>query len=132
MKYLNLKMSFHSVLYFTIALLCLVLCSCESKPNPVYDLLVFRTELQNNSKGYTQTDWENAANRYLEISMQLETMNFTYEERQEIDKVKGEIAGYVATAAAQEVSDRIQNITNEIESFVDGFSKSFQLPLIKE
>lgn len=132
MKYLNLKMSFHSVLYFIIALLCLVLCSCESKPNPVYDLLVFRTELQNNSKGYTQTDWENAANRYLEISMQLETMNFTYEERQEIDKVKGEIAGYVATAAAQEVSDRIQNITNEIESFVDGFSKSFQLPLIKE
>lgn len=128
MKDLSSKMRFHSALCLTIALLCLTFSSCSSKPNPVYDLLVFRAELESNCTEYTQSDWENAANRYLEISAQLETMNFTYEERQEIDKIKGEIAGYVATAAAQEVSDRIQNITNEIESFVDGFSKSFQLP----
>lgn len=131
MKHLSSKMRFHSAFYFIITLLCLILCSCESKQNPVYDLLVFRAEIENNHTEYTQSDWKNAANRYLEISMQLEEMNFTNEERLEIDKIKGEIAGYVTTAAAQEVSDRVQNITNEIESFVDGFSKSFQPPLIK-
>lgn len=111
-----------------IALLSFLLGSCESKQNAVYDLLLFRTELQNSSANYSLEEWEYAIDRYADICLRLEEMPLTYEERLEIDKVQGEITGYVTTVAIQEASDRILNIAEEIESFADGFSKTFQLP----
>ena len=46
----------------------------------------------------------------------------------EIDKVNGEIAGYAATVAAQNVSDCIKGITEEITFFIEGFTNTFELP----
>ena len=115
-----------------VIFLCFILCCCQSEQNPVYELLEFRTEVKNHCADYSEADWENAMNRYSEICERLDKMEFTKEERLEIDKVKGEIAGYAATVAAQQVSDEIQNIASEIESFANGFSKTFQSPKINE
>lgn len=115
---------------FCIALLCIVFGACETKNNPVYELLLFREEIKNNSAEYSQADWEMAIAQYAEISQRLDEMQFTAEEYLEIDKIKGEIAGYATSAAAQKVSDRILNIQSELESFANGFCNTFQLPKI--
>lgn len=107
---------------------CILLFSCETKQNPVFELLEFRTEVKQHCSEYSPEDWENAFDKYTAICQRLDEMQFTTEERLEIDKIKGEIAGYAATVAAKEVSDEVKNIVNEIESFADGFSNTFKIP----
>lgn len=111
-----------------IALLCVIFVSCESKQNPVYELLKFRTDVKKHCAEYSQEEWEKAVDEYVTICEKLDEMQFSTEERLEIDKVKGEIAGYAATVAAQEISDEVKSIANEIESFAEGFGKTFQIP----
>lgn len=113
---------------FVFVVLCLLFYSCESKHNAVYDLLIFRTEIKNHSSEYTQSDWENAFEEYSDICQRLDDMPLSHEERVEIQKIKGEIAGYAATVAAQKTSDRIRAISEEINSFANGFSNTFQIP----
>lgn len=105
-----------------------LLCGCESKHNAVYELHAFRENIQKYGSEYSQTDWEQAIEEYADICKRLDEMPLTDEERMEIDKVKGEIAGHATTIAAQDISDKIQTIANEIESFAEGFNKTFQLP----
>lgn len=109
-------------------LLCTLLFSCETRQNPVYELLEFRKEIKEHCADYSKKDWERAIDEYSNICKKLDEMQFTSEERLEIDKIKGEIAGYAATTAAQEVSDEVHSIANEIESFAKGFSNTFQNP----
>lgn len=113
---------------FCFIILCFVFGACETKTNPVYELLLFREEVKNNSAEYSQADWEIAIAKYAEISQRLDQMQFTEEEYLEIDKIKGEIVGYATSTVAQKVSDRILNIQSEVESFANGFCKAFQLP----
>lgn len=94
----------------------------------MYELLEFRTEVKDHSADYSPEDWEKAMDKYMTICQELDEMQFTTEERLEIEKIKGEIAGYAATVAAQEVTDEIQNIADEIESFANGFSNTFKEP----
>ena len=118
-------MKYNSILAI---LLYIILCSCESKQSAVYDLLVFRTEVKENCKNYTQSDWEDAIDKYEEICQRLDEMQLSKEERLEVNKIKGEIAGYAATVVVQDVSDECQKIIEEAKSFNEGFSKTFQLP----
>ena len=108
--------------------MCILLSGCESKQDIVRELFEFRTELKEHCAEYSQTDWENAIEKYTNLCQKLDEMQFTDEERVEIDKVKGEIAGYAATAAIQEVSDKVQTIAKEIESFAEGFNNTFKTP----
>lgn len=107
---------------------CAMLCGCESKSNAVNELLVFRTEIKEHCAEYSPDEWEDAIERYTSICQELDEMQFTKEERQEIDKIKGEIAGYAATVATQEITDEVKTITDEIKSFAEGFGNTFQLP----
>lgn len=109
-------------------LLCLALCCCEKKENAVYELLTFRTEIKNNCDKYTADDWENALNKYSDICQRVDQMPLTSDERMEVEKIKGEIAGYAASVAAQEISNNVKTISSEIESFATGFSKTFKQP----
>ena len=116
-----------------IVVLSFLFIMCDSRQeNAVYDLMAFRTEIKEHCSEYTESEWENAFNRYMEICQRLDEIPFTREERLEIEKIKGEIAGYATTVIAQEVSDEIINIVEEINSFSEGFSETFQTPNIRE
>ena len=118
----------HCALCATTILACVSLCACQSNTNAVYDLLVFRTEIKNHCSEYTPEDWDRAFDRYAEISQRLSEMQFTDEERMEIAKVEGEIAGYAASAAIVDVKDEIKNILEDATSFSEGFIGTFELP----
>lgn len=118
----------YSLKYAIITLTCVLISGCESKQNAVCELLELRTEVKEHGHEYSQTDWENTIDQYVDICQRLDEMQFTDKERMEIDKVKGEIAGYAATVAFQDVSDKVQTIAGEIESFTEGFSSTFKTP----
>ena len=118
----------HGTISIVLVLLCLIVAGCQSKPNAVFELLELRTEIKEHCAEYSSEEWEDVFDEYTTICQELDEMQFSDDERIEIDKIKGEIAGYAATVATQEVSDEIKNIANEIESFAEGFSNTFQLP----
>lgn len=114
-----------------VLLISFSLSSCDSKQNAVYELLAIRTEIKEHYSSYSQADWENAIERYNIICQELNEMQLTEEERLDIDKIKGEIAGYAATVVVQEATDEMQSIADEIKSFVSGFITTFQSPKLK-
>ena len=118
--------------------LSMILVACESKQSTIYDLLTLRAEVKDHCAEYTEKEWEDAYDRFMDICERLDGMDFTEEERMEINKIKGEIAGYAATVFAQGIADEIQTISEEIydfgkkmESFSKGFEETFQEPKIK-
>lgn len=116
-----------------IAWFCLVFVGCQTKQhNAVADLLRFRTELKANCEYYTADDWEDAIEEFAELCKELDKMDLTREERLEVNKVIGEITGCIATVAAQEVSDTMQDISEEIGAFVKGFEDTFESPQIRD
>lgn len=123
-------LSHHDIIYVMTASICVLLfsltfASCKSESNPVYDLLKFRTEIRDHCAEYSEADWENALEEYEDICQRINEMNLSKEETLEVDKIKGEIAGYAAKVTVQQVNTEIQNIVDEIGSFADGFSKTF-------
>ena len=118
--------------------LSMILVACESKQSTIYDLLTLRAEVKDHCAEYTEKEWEDAYDRFMDICERLDGMDFTEEERMEINKIKGEITGYAATVFAQGIADEIQTISEEIydfgkkmESFSKGFEETFQEPKIK-
>lgn len=113
-------------------LLCFFFGGCTSESNPVFELLTLRTEVKEHYTEYTHSDWEYTLTKYSDICKDLDNMQLSNEERIEIEKVKGEIAGYASTIAAQEITNDVYNIVKEIESFADGFNNTFQQPQIPD
>ncbi len=107
---------------------CLTLLGCNSKPDAVRELMELRTEIKEHSAEYTPQDWEAAIKKFSEICKKVDETPLTDEERLEADRIKGEIAGYAASVAAQEVASGLQSITEEIGAFAEGFNNAFQVP----
>lgn len=114
-----------------MALFMSFLSACNDKCDAVRDLLVLRTDIKNNSHSYTVDDWQNALDRYSEICERLSEIPFNREERLDIDKVKGEIAGYAATSVSQQVVDMAESISEEVGTFANGFENTFTEPKSK-
>lgn len=122
------RRTYNCIRMVAACLISLTLCCCGEKENAVYELLIFRTEIKNNCDKYTDDDWEKALNKYSDICQRVDQMPLTSDERMEVEKIKGEIAGYAASVAAQEISNNVKTIASEIESFATGFSKTFKQP----
>ena len=116
----------HSAVCCIIGSFMLLLVACKTESNAVYDLLMLRTEIETNHSQYTQSEWENATARYNEICGRLDEMPLTNEERMEVEKIKGEIAGYTASIIINDIEDKVQNIIDEVVSFSEGFFETFQ------
>ena len=104
----------------------LLLVACQTESNAVYDLLMLRTEIEANHSQYIQSEWEDAIARYNEICGRLDEMSLTKEERMEVEKIKGEIAGYTANIIINDTVNKVQNIIDEVVSFSEGFLETFQ------
>lgn len=116
----------HNIVYGITVLLTLALSACKAEHNAVYDLLAFRAEIEVNHSEWTQAEWEDAISRYNGICKQLDEMPLTKEERMEIEKIKGKIAGYASSIFISETADKVQDIIDKAVSFSDGFLETFQ------
>lgn len=99
----------------------LSLVACQTESNTIYDLITLRADIENNHSRYTQSDWEDTIATYNEICRRLDEIPLTKEERMEVEKIKGEIAGYIANIIVNDTKDKVQNIIDEVVSFSKGF-----------
>lgn len=116
----------HSAVCCIIGPFMLLLVACQTESNAVYDLLMLRTEIEANHSQYTQAEWEDVIARYNDICVRLDEMPLTKEERMEVEKIKGEIAGYTANIIINDTVNKVQNIIDEVVSFSEGFLETFQ------
>ena len=116
----------HTAVCCIIGSFMLLLVACKTESNAVYDLLMLRTAIEANHSQYTQSEWEDAITRYNEICVRLDEMPLTKEERMEVEKIKGEIAGYTANIIINDTVNKVQNIIDEVVSFSEGFLETFQ------
>lgn len=116
----------HSAVCCIIGLFMLLLVACQTESNAVYDLLILRNEIEEHHSQYIQTEWEDVIARYNEICIRLDDMPLTKEERMEIEKIKGEIAGYTANIIINDTVDKVKKIIDEVVSFSDGFLETLQ------
>lgn len=108
--------------------LSMTLVACDSKRRIMHDLQELRTEIKEHSAEYTEAEWRDAYNKYIELCQKCDEIKLTREEQREINKIKGEIAGYAATTFTQKIIDEFSNLDEKIESFAKGFTETFQGP----
>lgn len=110
-----------------VMLLCaMLLVACVSKgERTVRSLERFATELQRESKNYTQEDWEKALQEYEEIVTQLDTQSLTDAQLQEIGRIKGRCAALFARHALQISSGVFEDAVIEVEGVLKGLMEGF-------
>lgn len=101
-------------------LFSLILFSCNSKSGPVDDLRDLSMELQENSNGYSEKDWEEAKQKYENIETQLQQYDYTDEELKEIGKLEGKCSTYFMKSYIKSIKRNIHNLSKEIEGAAEG------------
>ena len=134
---IHTKKILSTVLYhcFFIAMVigvCFVSVACDSHRDAVADLVELRDDVKAHGASFDEEQWNDAIERYNEIDEQLQQMQLTEKERDEVYRIKGEIAGCIASAIAEEATEGLRELTEGLESFADGFSETFEMPDIEE
>lgn len=98
-----------------------LLSSCHDKEEPIRELETLSADMSLHSADYTEEEWEEALQKYEELTDRLQDENLSAAQLQRLGKVKGEIAGYIAKQAAREAGSALRDALNEAAGFVDGF-----------
>jgi hypothetical protein len=77
-------------------------------------------ELQENSNGYSEKDWEEAKQKYENIETQLQQYDYTDEELKEIGKLEGKCSTYFMKSYIKSIKRNIHNLSKEIEGAAEG------------
>lgn len=111
---------------------CFVSVACDSHRDAVADLVELRDDVKAHGASFDEEQWNDAIERYNEIDEQLQQMQLTEKERDEVYRIKGEIAGCIASVIAEEATEGLKELTEGLDSFADGFSETFKMPDIEE
>ncbi len=79
------------------------------------------TEIRENHKGYTDSDWNQAYSRYEEIRKEMSQYRYTNGERERIGQLEGECAGYFAVSTLKSLRNSFMQMKHEIKGFINGF-----------
>ena len=113
------------VFLICIGTLAIISSSCDSKQNALSRLEVLTEELQNNSKHYTQKEWDEASIEMDEIETLIEQNQSDYSEEdlKEIGRLKGICLAFFTKESARSLRENMKNLLIEAEGFVEGFKE---------
>ena len=111
---------------------CFVSVACDSHKDAVTELVELRDDVKTHGASYDGEQWNDAIERYNEIDEQLQQMQLTEKKRDEVYRIKGEIAGCIASVIAEEATEGLKELTEGLDSFADGFSETFEMSDIEE
>ena len=103
------------------ACMALMFASCHNKKDTIHELETLSTDMNLHSANYTDDEWQEAIEKYQNLSDQLQEEELTPAELQRVGQAKGEISGYIAIQAARELGKNVSDALNEAAGFVDGF-----------
>lgn len=114
------------ILYIMIlAVGAFVLSACQSKEEKVIDMyqsLIERIETQ--GADWDTEDWQEAINEMEEIEKYSENCNFSSQQRREVLKLQGKLAGVVLKQAPKVLNSEIEAYMEALNSFMEGFDES--------
>ena len=91
------------VMSLTLVLgMVLLLSACNKKEDNIRELETLSADMSLHSSSYSEDEWTDALLKYQNLTDKLKKVELTPEEQQRLDKVKGEIFGYIAKHAAGE------------------------------
>lgn len=113
---------YNSIIIFLSAFF---LISCDSKKAPVDDLDDLTEEISENSKDYSDKDWEEAALQYQQIETELEKYHseYTDAELKEIGKKKGKCLALFTKHSVINFKENMEDVMHEATGIIEGFSE---------
>ena len=106
-----------------ILLTAFLIASCDSKETPVNELDDLTEEISENSKEYSDEDWEEATLQYQQIEADLEKHHseYTDAELKEIGKKKGKCLAFFAKRSAKNLKENMEDMMHEASGLIEGF-----------
>ena len=100
----------------------LTLSSCSTKTRAINQLESLTYDLRDNSANYSLSDWQDAANRYIDIRKKINKhyTDYTADEKERIGKLQGEAANYVAKGAKSSLISNVGGIASELKGLLEG------------
>lgn len=107
------------LIVFTIGLI-----ACNSKQTPIDNLADLTEEIQNESAEYSQEDWEQTAQKFEMIELELSEFQsqYTDEELKEIGRLKGICLARFAKHSLRSLGTEIENALKEAKGIMEGFT----------
>lgn len=99
-------------------------CS-DPRTDAVDNLRSFYEELSTNSEYYTSEDWEAIMTDYAYNDSILNSYQYTPEEQQEIDELRGRCSAYLLKGAAKEVGNEFKKAVEGFGNFMNGLLDEF-------
>ena len=102
--------------------LATTLTSCNTKMHAVNQLERFSYELRDHSANYSVHEWEEAAERFVEIRKEISRheLDYTPEQKARIGELEGKCAGYMAKGMKQGFFDKLRGVAGEIKGILKG------------
>ena len=99
-----------------------LLTSCNTKMHAVNQLERFSYELRDHSANYSVREWEDAAQRFVEIRKNISKheLDYTAEEKARIGQLEGKCAGYMARGMKEGFFDKVKGVAGEIKGILKG------------
>ena len=99
-----------------------MLASCATKQSAISQLEDFTYELRDHSRNYDVEDWQKAGKKFVRIrkSIYKHEFDYTAEEKAKIGRLEGDCARYMAKGAKEGFFDKLRNLGNELEGFLEG------------
>jgi len=100
----------------------LTLSSCSTKTRAINQLESLTYDLRDNSANYSLSDWQDAANRYIDIRKKINKhyTDYSADEKERIGKLQGEAANYVAKGAKSSLINNVGGIASELKGLLEG------------
>ena len=89
--------------------------SCSSKQDPLCKLEDLAYRLSNESDGYSSVDWEDVAEKYVEIEEELMEYDYTDDELREIGRLKAQCLKSIMHASATMMKGQLHNMEMQME-----------------
>ena len=96
--------------------------SCSTKMHAVNQLERFSYELRDHSANYSVREWEEAAERFVEIRKEISKheLDYTPEQKARIGELEGKCAGYMAKGMKQGFFEKVTGVAREIKGILKG------------
>ena len=100
----------------------LTLSSCSTKTHAINQLEDLTYDLRDNCSNYSISEWQEAANRYIDIRKKINKhyKASSADQKERIGKLQGEAANYVAKGAKSSLISNIGGIASELKGLLEG------------
>lgn len=113
-----------TVVFSVAVTLAMVGCS-DPQTNAVDNLRSYYEELSTNSEYYTTEDWDAFMTEYAYNDSVINSYEYTPEEMQEINDLRGRCSAYLIKGAANEIGNELDKALHGFGSFMNGLLDEF-------